>query len=252
MSPNINSFVGDLVEMARAMEELPKVQAQLDAELARAQHYADRIQSLELRIMDLKGESDFKSSQIHELEVARDDAELRFLELDEKASKVLGVLNSIVVDAKSAEGVLNPPIPYPGSQPVAEKLVEAQAVTEEVQAQPVDPKPEPHPFEDHGGGMSQPIANTGDASNVDSWASGPGQSEADPTVSTHDTSTLPIASTNNVTNESDAYLNKPSGRYSGKCYYDWATYVPLHQWLAEGGTEEDYNWRPGRPISNIG
>jgi hypothetical protein len=38
--------------------------------------------------------------------------------------------------------------------------------------------------------------------------------------------------------------SQPSGQYSGKRYYEWPYYVSLTGWLAQGGTEDDYNWRP--------
>jgi len=37
--------------------------------------------------------------------------------------------------------------------------------------------------------------------------------------------------------------------FRGRKYYDVTYYVPLHQWLAEGGTEADYNWRPLPDVS---
>jgi len=32
--------------------------------------------------------------------------------------------------------------------------------------------------------------------------------------------------------------------FTGRKYYDVTYFVPLHQWLNEGGTREDYHWRP--------
>jgi len=32
--------------------------------------------------------------------------------------------------------------------------------------------------------------------------------------------------------------------FTGRKYYDVTYFVPLHQWLNEGGTEADYHWRP--------
>jgi len=32
--------------------------------------------------------------------------------------------------------------------------------------------------------------------------------------------------------------------FKGRRYFDVTYYVPLHQWLAEGGTREDYEWKP--------
>ena len=42
----------------------------------------------------------------------------------------------------------------------------------------------------------------------------------------------------------DTRSEPATGKYFGKRYHDWNYYVPLSAWLAGGGTEEDYNWRP--------
>lgn len=36
----------------------------------------------------------------------------------------------------------------------------------------------------------------------------------------------------------------PATRYAGRKYYDVTYYVPYHDWIAGGGTEADYHWRP--------
>lgn len=36
----------------------------------------------------------------------------------------------------------------------------------------------------------------------------------------------------------------PLTRFKGRKYYDVTYYVPYHEWIAGGGTEADYHWRP--------
>lgn len=88
MSPNVGNFVHDLVEMAKAMEELPKVQD----ELAKAKRQIDEHTKWDAGrdnlIEQLHDEIHALKSTNHSLEVERDDALLRFLELEEKLGKV--------------------------------------------------------------------------------------------------------------------------------------------------------------------
>lgn len=77
-----------------------------------------------------------------------------------------------------------------------------------------------------------------------------GQSEG-PFASLKDTSS-PIASTGNVTESADVSTNaSPPERnrdrstfFKGRKYFDVTYFVPLHKWLEDGGTREDYYWRP--------
>lgn len=241
MSPNINSFVGDLVEMARAMEELPQVKAALLQMQNANLELSDAIAHREERIIELKTEIEAKASTIRSLEVARDDAELRFLEADDRTQRALGFVKTMFGSAGGLIQALEPQVAQP--EPVAETLTEAHAVTE----QEVRPFDGPSASEETS--QSKPIDSTsevvmtGDPSNVDSWASGRGQSEADPTL-------MPVDHTQAGVQE--PIETKPSGRYSGKRYYDWPTYVSLTNWIAEGGTEEDWHWRPqARPAGTM-
>lgn len=239
MSPNINSFVGDLVEMARAMEELPGIKAKLDEAYALLEEERKTVQDRELCIQQLKADGDIMQECINTLEVARDDAELRFLEADERTQRALGFVKTMFGSAGGLIQSLEPPVPEPV-----------------VQAQPVDPKPE----QTEGAGESHPITSSETPSETvgsgtyttesDSWASRPGQSEADPIASTDATTSGNVSSATVETKEDalpEASSSEPLGRYSGRRYYDHPTYVPLHDWLDGGGSEEDYNWRPARP-----
>lgn len=207
MSPHaVSNFVGDLVEMAKAFEELPKVREELVHVKGECTAFQDMIQSREVHILSLKAELEAAQATIRSLEVARDDAELRFLEADDRANHSIVALRTIAANLGSAITVLDPPKPEP------------------VQAQPVEVKEEP------------PIS---------SWATPEGQSVADPTTNANDgggsseqTSVISSAT-------EDATSDKPKpGPYASKRYYDHQFYVNREQWIAGGGSEADYDWRP--------
>jgi predicted nucleic acid-binding Zn-ribbon protein len=86
MSPNVGNFVHDLVEMAKAMETLPTVQADLSNARGEIDRLQSQVQRLELRLIDRATEIDGLNAKVREAEKARDDAETMFLETDERLS----------------------------------------------------------------------------------------------------------------------------------------------------------------------
>lgn len=91
---HVSDMAMSFVEMAKAFEELPKVKAEL-AEANRAfNHASDTIQRLELKLIDRNTTIDELHAKVREAEVARDDAELRFLEADEKLGNVAKALQA--------------------------------------------------------------------------------------------------------------------------------------------------------------
>ncbi len=118
MSPHVGNFVQDLVEMAKATEQLPVIQAELDAAKRDNDSLHATVQSREEAIVRYKAEIEELQSKVRNAEVARDDAELRFLELDEKASKVLAHVASIQAAAAVVQESLTPkPEPVPEVKP---------------------------------------------------------------------------------------------------------------------------------------
>lgn len=143
MSNNPN-FVSELVQMARAFEELPEVKQQLDAvthELTEAQA---TIQRLELRLIDAKNETEAAHSATRKAEVERDHAETMFLETDDKLQKGLDVLKTFIGDAGDFIRAV---------QPVPEPVAEA-------------PKAEPVPLEPQTG-HPEPTAEASPATNTE-------------------------------------------------------------------------------------
>jgi hypothetical protein len=252
MSPNVSSFVGDLVEMAKAFEELPQVQEELSKVNTMNASQAEAIQRLEMRIMELKAESEAKSSTIHSLEVARDDAELRFLEADEKAHKARYLLDGVLDTLKGAQtdvirsaDMIDPP--------------KAEEPKPESQQQPVEAKPEPTSINEMGSSYyptpeplyRQPqVALSGEPAIVDSWASAPTPPYAEPGQSaTLPIATLPIdespAPIQPVQEESAGSQPPPNAPYLNKLYYDHPTWVGREEWISGGGDDRSYDWRPG-------
>ena len=150
------------VEMAKAFEELPKVKAEL-AEANRAfNHASDTIQRLELKLIDRNTTIDELHAKVREAEVARDDAELRFLEADEKLGHVAKALQAagetVGLALRKPEPVVAEPTPKPG-QSVADPTVQSDSTNQTIvssttaeQAEPVQPAPSgsnevpPEPF----------------------------------------------------------------------------------------------------------
>jgi hypothetical protein len=159
MSPHVNDLASSFVQMAKAYEDLPGVQQELANALKANADLLDVVQQKELRIIDLKNSLDEKLATIRSLEVARDDAEFRFLEADERTARALDFVKTTFGTAGSLIQALEPAKPEPTPEPVPEP----QAVTTE----PEPVKPEPY-FGDH----SMPYAHI----------SPPGQSEPLPTA----------------------------------------------------------------------
>lgn len=212
MSPSVGNFVHDLVEMAKAMEELPQVRNDLDQANKLNTEQGAVIASREESILKLKAEIETLNSRIRDAEVARDDAELRFLELDEKAGKALASMGNILANLNDATNVLKPP---------------------------PAPMPEPEP-------VLMPYTNPSSGYSHDPLPveASQGQSESHPTI--EDVSTTNQTSANTAPSSLDtvSQQNVPSSGepkpYLGKFYYDHPIYVSLDNWLAGGGTEENY------------
>ena len=86
MTRDVGNFVHDLVEMAKAMEQLPLVREELEAAKHDVCVGLDRIQILELRLLDRANEIDALNAKVRSLEVERDDAQFQALEEQERTS----------------------------------------------------------------------------------------------------------------------------------------------------------------------
>jgi len=125
MSPSVGNFVHDLVEMAKAMETLPVVEAERNRLVQDNHSLADVVAAREATILRLKDEIEALQSKVREAEVSRDDAEMRFLEADDKLIHFRRLVNGFATDATTLMKAQEP-------EPVA---VPEPQVTEPVQEQ---------------------------------------------------------------------------------------------------------------------
>lgn len=206
MSPHVGNFVQDLVEMAKATERLPG----LEAELAKAhddiESYAKSLQAREIAILEYKAEIERLQDQVRNAEVSRDDAELRFLSMEETSHMVRRVLNDIASSAQN----------------------QAQQITAAIEPQP---QPEPVKAEPEHAAIhswDEPTGNVDKAhSDFGSIKASAGQSEPDPTTQAG-TSIEPQA--------------EPSpGPYSGLDYADHSSWVHRQAWIDGGGDAHNYD-----------
>lgn len=131
------NFVSDLVAMAKAYEELPQVKAELEAAKHDVQVGLERIQSLELRLIDRANELDAAHAATRKAEVERDHAETMFLETDDKLQKSLDVLKVVIGDANDFLRAVEPPKPERVAEPQAEAKVGASEGERAVDPTPV-------------------------------------------------------------------------------------------------------------------
>src|SRR5258705_868792 len=140
MSPHVANFVHDLVAMAKAMEENPILQDQIEVLKTQLSAAQDHNAGLEVNIISYKQQIDDLQAKVRQAEVARDDAEFRFLELDEKSHTVLGDIESILTLANAAKLILNPPKPEPVRESIPFLITEPSlttATTSEASTSPI-------------------------------------------------------------------------------------------------------------------
>lgn len=281
MSPHAaNSLVHDLVQMAKAMEDLPVVSAELDhcrSELAVKDQY---ILTLQQRLMDRANEIQSLQSEVSAAKEARDDAEMRFLECDDAKSTLERTLQGLVRDVSGVLEAVKPLQPTVNTTTVvneAVKLVDGPLapIAETPSAMPswlvtADATPAPAaPIEsdasghDVGQSAMDPIVAT--QPSTTSWATLEASSQtAEPTT----VSSPSVASTEGVSVSSDptppnapaadanvttassqdgagtpAEVQPDRGPYYGRRYIDIPGWVSRSDWLAGGGTEYDYDHR---------
>lgn len=179
------NFVSELVQMARAFEELPGVKQELDAERTKHIEAMNNIQRLELRLIDSANELAEAREATRKAEVERDHAETMFLETDQKLDTLRGIITRFQGDV---DGYLKASEPEPVAEPEP-----VPAVVPEGQDIPSWAGPEAQPS------PATPATSTDTASSSTSpegdGLSGPtGESAADPTVSAQSGETGPHAS----------------------------------------------------------
>lgn len=208
MSPHaVNSFVNDLVAMAKAVEDLPKVQSDLDTACTKIDALERTVQDRELAIIDYKATITDLQSQLRNAEVSRDDAELRFLEVEDKQLNILAMAKAARASLEQMTTLLDPPKPL---EP-AKQANETQRIDEEGHGQVVQPI------------VQVPAAPNPFATDSVKTEAELGQSVPDPTrhttVSTEAYSPVAL----NVETPDTAYAEpaKPEDKYSPDGWHSW-------------------------------
>lgn len=240
MSPHaVNNFVSDLVQMAKAMEDLPIAEARIRELEADKAHALDTVQSRELAIIDYKAEIDRLRTTLHEVEVAKDAAETMFLEADDRTAKALDFIKTQFGSAGAIIQALEPP-----------KVVEPQPEPVHV-VWPIEQEAINH------GNVGQADTHVADTSVGQSEVpppaiSGVSQSQNATTTTARDSDTATGALDKDHMDTPQPLDPNPTTRYVGRRYIDVDGYIHRSDWLAGGGTNEDYDWRgPSVKVSAI-
>jgi len=201
MSPHVGNFVADLVEMAKATETLPIIQAELDAAKADNESLHKAVQAREEAIARYKAEIDALHAKVRDTEAQRDDAELRFHEGQDRTRSALDFIKSTFGSAGSLIQALEPPAPV---EPVKEEPQDQSALNPtgsstdgQYQPKPIDnplyadpqtdaPQGQSEPLPTDASATHQPIPNgegNSGASTVEVSSEGTAAPQPDPTPS---------------------------------------------------------------------
>lgn len=253
MSPNVaNSLVHDLVEMAKAMEQLPQVQAEAAQLRAERDECLEGIAGREATILRLKAEIESLHADKRALEVARDEAQFHALEANDRTQRALEFIKATFGNAGALIQALEPPKPEPTPAEVpVQAMPEAAPEVSEPKAidNPLygDPQHFGHVHEPHPADVVQPEPGPAIGEGVSVQAGEP----ASATQQGDNATTSPVSPTPDASSISD----KP---YSGRRYSDVVKGINAHnsgrrwddpdakviptkaQWHEGGGTED--NW----------
>ena len=235
----------------RALEETDKVQGLLSVVHSIINDALKTISAVEgyEQIVVNKADIDVKERELSELrwEAAELKAELQRLkdEMRTATEQLQRPFNPEGSDTSSSvEGTTDPyfkPYEWPNDPPAAPSKGPSE-VGPTVSTTQTAPSPSAH------------SAESQDTAPITTSASVEGQSEG-PFASKSTTGNIPEPATvSSISAESEtsaASNDLPPERnrdrstfFKGRKYFDVSYYVPLHQWLNEGGTHEDYHWRP--------
>lgn len=250
----INSFVGNLVEMAKAYEELPGVrQALAEAEFNSAT-LADTIAQREASILRLKAELEAAHEATRKVEAERDEAIGSFLAADDRADKILAFVKTTFGNAGALIQAVEPAQPQADIEPIPPTL---PAIDNPLYGDPMAEAPL-HAVPQGESALGEPNAPSGFTSHpiassltVDGSANvshEPLAYEPAPEVAPTPTPTpAPSAPTGTGTESDRSSYDGASPDaiqpYAGRYYIDVPGWISLSDWLAAGGTEADYYFR---------
>lgn len=109
----VNNLVADLVEMAKAVERVPQLEEQVHDLTQRNGNQSNTIAGLQVQLEASRTYAAGLEQRCHDLEVARDDAELRFLQAEEHSHLALGRLRDMQTAMGQVITTLDPPKPEP-------------------------------------------------------------------------------------------------------------------------------------------
>jgi hypothetical protein len=102
------SFVHDLVAMATAADKVPQLEARI-AELEKIESgLVTTVQDIEKRLIDAHSAHDETRARLRNAEVARDDAEFRFLEADDAKLVAVRTMRTVVAEAEAFVKAMTP------------------------------------------------------------------------------------------------------------------------------------------------
>ncbi len=227
----INSLVGDLVAMAQAMERLPQVESELASTNTQLEHERRMYESLKTDLEQSRSYAATLEQKVRDAEVAKDAAETMFLEADERTLKL----------ERSFQTALE-------AMDATDKLIQG------FKPQP-EPIPEPAPAYSY---FDHEVATQANEIRCATLPMGEGQSVVDPTVvgqstdagisidpSQGQSESNPIPANTSAPESGGLNVAEPSepGPYHNRRYIDTPGWVSREDWLAGGGTNEDYDWR---------
>jgi hypothetical protein len=127
MNDTVTNFAASLVEMAKAMERVPQLEAELSQHLQVITNHELRNTDLEVSLEASRRYAALLEQKVHDLEVANTAAELRFLETEDIASTLKSVLRRAMEEADGALKAIEPPTPV--AEPVRTPSSEGTAPT---------------------------------------------------------------------------------------------------------------------------
>lgn len=211
MSQSVQDVLSAITVASEALTREPTLRSQistLEHQLDSTQRHG---QELELKIIDYKSTIDALNDKVRSLEVERDQAQFRTLELEEAYTHLAAAINQLGSVADAAHDKFNPPKPLPEPEPVT------------------------------GYSVTNPSTYTGSTT-----SESVGHSESPPSASTQTTGESQSA-TSAHQETADATRTEPApfvGKYTGKKWSEVPTYERTYlisEWKAHGGTDENWN-----------
>lgn len=210
MSNDVHNILDAISEAKAALDAKPTLERrirELESQLDDVQRHN---QGLEQNIIGYKATINQANDKINDLIRAKDDVELRAMELEDRIHSVSGFLSSMRDSVTTMDRTINPQPTEPTPQPM-EQSVSNVVIT----------NPEPTPVEEvttH----TTPVPPLTYESEYESEA----------------TSNPNPAPSQNTEHSVEA---KP---YTNRLYYFCRDYMPMLHWINGGGTEYSYCWRP--------